>query len=108
MENGWITLKGELEGYYQKMSAENAVQHLWGVKGVVNEITIKPRVTPSEVKNKIEAARSDGPEKAARGKEETGNTEKMDEITRPLHPDGGSDRPSGVTQPPDGDCQKIE
>jgi osmotically-inducible protein OsmY len=26
------------------------------VKGVVNEITVKPRVTPSEVKNKIEAA----------------------------------------------------
>jgi hypothetical protein len=52
--------------------------------------------------------RSDGPEKATRGKEEPGNIEKTDEITKPLHPDGGSDRPSGVTQPPDGDCQKIE
>jgi len=54
--NGWITLKGEVDWYYQKTSAEEAVQHLWGVKGVANEITIKPRVTPVEVQNKIEAA----------------------------------------------------
>ena len=56
VENGWVTLKGEVDWYYQKTSAEDAVQHLWGVKGVMNEITVKPQVTPSDVKNKIEAA----------------------------------------------------
>jgi osmotically-inducible protein OsmY len=32
------------------------VQYLTGVKGVTNMITIKPKVAPSEVKEKIEAA----------------------------------------------------
>jgi hypothetical protein len=32
-----------------------AVQYLTGVKGVWNNITIKPKVAPTEVKEKIEA-----------------------------------------------------
>jgi osmotically-inducible protein OsmY len=56
VENGWVTLKGEVEWLYQKTSAETAVRYLLGVKGVINEVTIKPRVMPSEVKEKIEAA----------------------------------------------------
>ncbi len=56
VENGWITLKGEVEWQYQKLAAETAVHHLAGVRGVVNEINIKSHVTPGEVKNKIEAA----------------------------------------------------
>lgn len=39
-----------------KVSAEQAVQHLTEVKGVWNHITIKPRVAPTGVKGKIEAA----------------------------------------------------
>ena len=56
VENGWVTLKGKVEWQYQKSSAEDAVCNLIGVKGVVNEIVIKPKVKPSEVKEKIEAA----------------------------------------------------
>lgn len=56
VENGWVTLKGEVEWLYQKTSAATAVRYLMGVKGVINEVTIKPRVMPSEVKEKIEAA----------------------------------------------------
>jgi osmotically-inducible protein OsmY len=56
VQNGWITLKGEVDWYHQKTAAEYAVHFLWGVKGVTNEITIKPRVKASEVKNQIEAA----------------------------------------------------
>jgi osmotically-inducible protein OsmY len=56
VEDGWVTLKGEVEWLYQKSSAETAVRHLIGVRGVINEVTIKPRVMPSEVKGKIEAA----------------------------------------------------
>lgn len=34
----------------------NNPRHLTGVKGVWNHITIKPKVVPTEVKDKIEAA----------------------------------------------------
>jgi osmotically-inducible protein OsmY len=57
--NGWITLSGDVDWYYQKKHAEDAVRHLQGVLGVVNSITIKPPVRgvlPIEVKNKIEDA----------------------------------------------------
>ena len=55
-QNGWITLDGEVEWQFQKNSAEDAVHDLMGVKGVLNHITIKPRVSPEDIKGKIEAA----------------------------------------------------
>jgi osmotically-inducible protein OsmY len=48
VHEGWITLEGEVEWYYQKKYAENAVEHLAGVKGVLNQITIKPAPAPTE------------------------------------------------------------
>jgi osmotically-inducible protein OsmY len=56
VERGWVTLEGEVDWLYQKGGAENAVRHLTGVRGVTNQITIKPRVTPGEIRKKIEAA----------------------------------------------------
>ena len=59
VQDGWITLTGDVEWYYQKEHAENAVRHLIGVVGVSNSITIKPRVPTVkafEVKNGIEDA----------------------------------------------------
>jgi osmotically-inducible protein OsmY len=56
VSKGWITLKGEVEWQYQKQDAERVVRRLSGVKGVTNMITVKPRVTPSELQEKIEAA----------------------------------------------------
>jgi osmotically-inducible protein OsmY len=56
VEKGWITLKGEVDWQYQKTAANDTVRHLWGVKGVHNEITIKPRVSPENVKQRIVAA----------------------------------------------------
>lgn len=56
VSKGWVTLKGEVEWQYQKMDAERVVHRLSGVKGVTNLITVKPRVTPSELKQKIEQA----------------------------------------------------
>jgi len=55
-ENGRLTLEGEVDRQFQKSAAERAVLHLTGVKGVSNQITIKPEVAPAEVKEKIEAA----------------------------------------------------
>jgi len=56
VENGHLTLEGEVEWQFQRSAAERAVLHLTGVKGVTNQITIKPKVAPTEVKEKIEAA----------------------------------------------------
>ena len=51
-----MTLKGEVEWRYQKEDAERVVRRLAGVVGVTNLITVKPRVTSSELKEKIEKA----------------------------------------------------
>jgi len=56
VSKGWVTLKGEVEWQYQKQDAERVVRRLTGVKGVTNLILVKPRVTPSELKQKIEQA----------------------------------------------------
>ena len=41
VENGWVTLEGELPWNYQKEAAKSAVNYLTGVKGVTNNIKIK-------------------------------------------------------------------
>jgi osmotically-inducible protein OsmY len=59
VQNGWITLSGNVDWYYQKEHAEDAVRHLTGISGVTNRITIKPpvpTVKASEVKIGIEGA----------------------------------------------------
>jgi osmotically-inducible protein OsmY len=56
VRNGWITLEGEVEWFYQKDAAERAVRLLKGVKGVVNNIKVKSRVSPGDIKDKIEEA----------------------------------------------------
>jgi osmotically-inducible protein OsmY len=56
VRNGWVTLEGDLEWQYQRMAADQAVHRLLGVKGVTNAITIKPKVTPGDIKSRIEEA----------------------------------------------------
>jgi osmotically-inducible protein OsmY len=56
VKNGWVTLEGNVEWYYQRDYAERAVRNLRGAKGVSNFIELKPRATPSEIKHKIEEA----------------------------------------------------
>jgi osmotically-inducible protein OsmY len=56
VNNGWVTLEGDVDWQYQKEAAERAVRYLTGVIGVSNSITVKPRVSPTDVKNKIEEA----------------------------------------------------
>lgn len=56
VSNGWVTLNGTVAWQYQKSAAEEAVQHLLGVKGVTNQVAIKPRVSIGDVKAKIETA----------------------------------------------------
>ena len=59
VQDGRITLSGDVDWFYQKEHAEDAVRHLVGVSGVINSITIKPpapEVKALEVKNKIQDA----------------------------------------------------
>jgi osmotically-inducible protein OsmY len=56
VEKAFLTLEGEVDWQFQRSAAERAVQHLTGVKGVWNQITVKPTVAPIDIKEKIEAA----------------------------------------------------
>ena len=56
VEHGTVKLEGEVEWQYQKDAAYDAVRYLSGVTSVFNGITVKPRVSPADVKGKIEAA----------------------------------------------------
>ena len=56
VSKGVVTLEGEVEWQFQKQDAERVIRRLSGVKGVTNLITVKPRVTPSDLKKKIEQA----------------------------------------------------
>jgi osmotically-inducible protein OsmY len=55
---GWVTLSGTVEWPFQRHTAERFISHLIGVKGVINEIEIKPSrtVVTAEVKTGIESA----------------------------------------------------
>jgi osmotically-inducible protein OsmY len=56
VSRGWVTLEGTVEWYYQKEAAERAVRPIRGVKGVTNNIVVKPTVSAAVVKSQIEAA----------------------------------------------------
>ena len=56
VENGWVTLSGEVLWDYQRQAAKLAARYLMGVTGVSDQITIKNRVTSTNVKTDIEAA----------------------------------------------------
>src|SRR5579872_3150781 len=53
---GWITLKGTVDWRYQKDAASRAVRELTGVKGVNNDIALKPQIRTMDLREKIEAA----------------------------------------------------
>jgi len=56
VKDGWITLEGNVDWYYQKNAAELAVKYLSGVKGVTDNIKVQPQISTIEVKDKIEEA----------------------------------------------------
>ncbi len=57
IDNGWVFMDGTVEWEYQKISAQNSVQDLLGVKGITNNVKIKTRdIDIKEIKNKISQA----------------------------------------------------
>ena len=53
VENGWITLAGEVDWHYQRAAAEQDIHRLFGVVGVTNLITIRSTVHPSDISDDI-------------------------------------------------------
>lgn len=56
VEEGWLTLAGEVEWAYQRTAAESAVRDLMGVTGVSNLVKVKPKISPADVEKKIHDA----------------------------------------------------
>jgi osmotically-inducible protein OsmY len=56
VRDGVAILEGEVDWKFQSMAAEDALGRLSGVRDVRNHITVKPQVSPPDVKHKIEEA----------------------------------------------------
>lgn len=53
VEQGWITLTGVVDWFFQKEAAEQDLRRLFGVVGLSNQITIKPRVDVTNISDEI-------------------------------------------------------
>ena len=53
VEKGWVTLTGDVDWHFQQEAAENDVRGLWGVVGLSNEMTVKPKPDASNIRDKI-------------------------------------------------------
>src|SRR5450830_1186564 len=56
VEDGWITLNGEVEWDFQRKAAERSVRDLFGVVGVTNLVKVRPKVAPSNLEKGIHDA----------------------------------------------------
>ena len=56
VENGNVTLEGEVEWEYQRNNVRTAIENITGVRSVYNLITVKPKITPSDIQQKISSA----------------------------------------------------
>ncbi len=56
VQDGLVTLSGEVDWGYQKFAAEEAVRNLMGIVWFSNQITVKPTVKPQNIKDKIVSA----------------------------------------------------
>jgi osmotically-inducible protein OsmY len=67
VQNGFVTLTGDVEWNYQRAKAADLVGSLNGVTGVFNDIHVKNRVSKSNVKQRIEDALTRNAELEAKG-----------------------------------------
>ncbi len=56
VEDGHVKLEGEVEWDYQRTSARNAIENLPGIRSVLNLITVKPKLSVTDLEKKIQAA----------------------------------------------------
>ena len=53
VENGWVTLSGQVDWWYQKDAMERDIRPLHGVRGLSNQTVIKPRVNTANLSDDI-------------------------------------------------------
>jgi osmotically-inducible protein OsmY len=56
VENGWITLTGEVIWFYQSEIADQCVRHIVGTRGITNNIEIKSSSSSTDISADISAA----------------------------------------------------
>ena len=56
VEHGIVTLTGQVDWQFQRAEAEYDVRKLGGVKAVINDIVVVPKVQAEDVRAKIHAA----------------------------------------------------
>lgn len=56
VDDGFVTLSGEVDWEYQRDAAASSVRPLLGVRGLNNAVTLRPHTAIKDVKGKIEAA----------------------------------------------------
>ncbi|MDT8909226.1 ornithine aminotransferase [Pseudomonas sp. AF76] len=56
VQNGWVTLEGQVDWQYQKEAVERAVHKLSGVVAIDNRLALRARVNVEDVRQRIEQA----------------------------------------------------
>lgn len=56
VQDGWVTLTGEVSWNYQREAAETGIRRLSGVLGVSNDITLIPLAQPADIEQRIRSA----------------------------------------------------
>lgn len=56
VEDGWVTLTGEVDWHYQLASAEQCIRPLVGVRGITNKIVVRSAVSGDDVSREIVGA----------------------------------------------------
>jgi osmotically-inducible protein OsmY len=56
VENGWVTLTGDVDWHYQQEAAGNDVRTLLGVTGISNQTTVRPRANATDISHDIATA----------------------------------------------------
>lgn len=56
VRDAWVTLEGNVEWQFQRKAAKRALRYLPGITGISNLITVQPRVSPSQIQERIREA----------------------------------------------------
>jgi osmotically-inducible protein OsmY len=56
VSDGWLTFDGQVNWPYQRAAVERAVRDIKGIRGVTNQVTVRPLVVPRGVEKKIREA----------------------------------------------------
>ena len=56
VQNGLVTLGGELEYHFQRKNILDQIEHVAGVVNVIDQMTVKPKVSASDVEERIKDA----------------------------------------------------